>query len=103
MKKAGVQIIFCPAQWAYEEKAYNSKHKKKELLLLKSLISSRAFENLVFIGFCSPYRNQKDLICYSAIVSPHQIIKEIFDKEGLIVSDIKLSELTKFKKLYPGK
>jgi predicted amidohydrolase len=103
MKKLGVQILFCPAQWAYEEKAYTAEHKKRELLLLKSLISSRAFENLIFIGFCSPYRNQKELICYSSIVSPHQVIKEIFNKEGLIFSDIKLSEITKFKKLYPGK
>ncbi|MBU3906812.1 MAG: carbon-nitrogen hydrolase family protein [Nanoarchaeota archaeon] len=103
MKKAGAQIVFCPAQWAYEKKAYTKEHRKKELKLLKSLILSRAFENLFFVAFCSPYRDQKDLICYSAIVSQHEIIKEIFGKEGLIFSDIQLKKITKFKRIYPGK
>src|SRR3989344_1928261 len=28
MKNSGAQIIFCPAQWAYEETAHKSNHKK---------------------------------------------------------------------------
>ena len=104
MKKAGAQIVFCPAQWAYEEKAHEASHKKRELKLLKSIILSRAFENLLFIGFCSPYRReQKDLMSYSAIVSPHKILAEALDKEGIILADLKLSEISKFKRIYPGK
>jgi len=103
MKKAGAQIVFCPAQWAYEKKAYDKNHKKLELKLLKSLLRTRAFENLFFIAFCSPYRNQKDLICYSAVVSPHRIIKEIFDKEGVIFADLHIADIKKFERIYPGK
>ena len=103
MKKLGAQIIFCPAQWAYEEKAHDKDHKRRELKLLRSLILARAFENLSFVAFCSPYRHEEDLLCYSAITSPHRILKEIVDKEGLICSDINLSELGVFKKIYPGK
>ena len=103
MKKLGAQIIFCPAQWAYEEKAHDRDHKKRELKLLRSLILARAFENLSFVAFCSPYRNEKDLLCYSAVSSPHRILKEIIDKEGLIYADINLSEINTFKKIYPGK
>ncbi|MEK6820084.1 MAG: carbon-nitrogen hydrolase family protein [Nanoarchaeota archaeon] len=103
MKKLGAEIVFCPAQWAYEKKAYESEHKKRELKLLKSIITARAFENLFFVAFCSPFRNQKDMICYSAIASPHKILKEIFEKEGIIYADLNLSEIKKFKRIYPGK
>lgn len=103
MKESGADIIFCPSQWAYEEKAHNNSHSKRELELLKSIIMSRAFENLFFVGFCSPYRNEKELICYSAICSPHKIIKEIYNKEGLICANLPLKEIRVFEKIYPGK
>ncbi|MBS3143350.1 carbon-nitrogen hydrolase family protein [Candidatus Woesearchaeota archaeon] len=103
LKKSGAQIVFCPAQWAYEKKAYERDHKKNELKLLRSLINSRAFENLYFVAFCSPFRNQEDLLCYSAIASPHKMLKEILNKEGIIFADLDLNETKKLKKIYPGK
>jgi predicted amidohydrolase len=104
MKKSGAHIIFCPAQWAYEEKAHENKHNIRELDLLKSLLQSRAFENLSYLAFCSPCRtDQKDMICYSAIISPHKIMEEIHNEEGLIFSDLEMKDINKFKKLYPGK
>jgi len=103
MKDLGAQIVFCPSQWAYEVKAHDKSHQKRELELLKSIIRARAFENLFFVGFCSPLRDEKDLICYSAICSPHRIVKEIYDDEGIIYADLPLTEIKVFEKIYPGK
>ena len=103
MKKEGVQIVFNPAYWCYEDKAHVDDHKNRELALVKSLISTRAFENLFFFVYANPVVKRYDLISYSAIVSPHRILKEIKDKEGMIVQEINLKEIEKFSKLYPNK
>ncbi len=103
MRLAGAQIVFCPAKWAYEQKAHNKEHQKRELKLLKALIQARAFENLYFVAVCNPYQGQKDLVCYSAIACPHRILKEILNREGLLVAEVDLREIQKFRKLYPGK
>jgi predicted amidohydrolase len=103
MKKAGAEIIFCSAQWCYETKAHKEDPQKGELNLLKSIILSRAFENLNFVAVCNPVTEEKDLISYSAISSPHKILSEIKDKEGLITARLNLNEIKKFSKIYPGK
>ena len=101
MKKAGAQIVFCPAEWCYEEKAHDKQHKKREMEILRSLVKSRAFENLFFVALCNPLHDRKDLVSYSAIVSPHKILKESVDSEKLLISEINLKEIPKFKKIYP--
>jgi len=102
MKKSGAQIVFCPAQWAYEKKAHESQHKKREIEILRSLVLSRAFENGYFIALCNPVRKyESEQVSYSAIVSPHKVLKEISNKEGLIVSEINLKEIENYHKLYP--
>lgn len=103
MKKAGAEIVFCPARWCYEKDAYKDDHQLNELNLVKSLITSRAFENLYFVVFANPLLPWKDLISYSAIVSPHKIIKETQDREQLIHARINLREIKKLHKLYPNK
>ncbi len=103
MKKAGAQIIFNPSYWCYEDTVHEMDHKARELILVKSLIQSRAFENLVYVAYVSPLTKEKDLISYSAIVSPHKILKSILDKEGLILQTINLEELDDFENLYPNK
>jgi predicted amidohydrolase len=101
MKKKGAEIIFCPAEWGYEEKAYTRNHRKEELRLLKSLIRTRAFENLYFVALCNPVEAREEgVISYSAICSPHKILKDIFDKEGLLISKINLKEIKKFHNIY---
>jgi len=100
MKEKGAEIIFCPAQWCYEQKAYDKKHKEREIKLLKSLVTARAFENFYFVALCNPLIDRKDLISYSAIVSPHKIIKEIMDKETLMVAKLNLNEIKKVEKIY---
>lgn len=107
MKQKGAEIIFCPTSWKYELHAhhirkYQKKQQERERVTLKSLVMSRAFENLFFVNLCSPAKNkaEKDLISYSAICSPHKVLKEIKDKEGLIVSEIRLREIRKLEKLY---
>jgi len=103
MKKQGAQIVFNPSYWCYEDKAHPKDHKARELAVMKSLISSRAFENLLFVVYANPLTNDSDLISYSAIVAPHHILKDIKEKEGLIVQELDLSEIKKFSKLYPNK
>jgi len=107
MKNKGAEIIFCPTYWKYEARAhhptrYNEKHRKREFETLKSLVMTRAFENLFFVALCSPAKNkdEKDLIPYSAICTPHKVLKDIKDKEGLITEEIHLKEIGKLEKLY---
>jgi predicted amidohydrolase len=107
MKKKGAEIIFCPTAWKYELHAhharkYQKKTRERERITLSSLITARAFENLFFVALCNPAKNknEKDLVSYSAIASPHKILKEIKDKEGLITKEIRLSEIGKLEKLY---
>ena len=107
IRKKGVQVVFCPAQWMYELRGYHARKysdqlKRKEKILLKSLLSTRAFENLYFVALCNPILNSVDQVSYSAIASPHKILKEIYNKEGLIVSEINLGEIKKLRKLYPN-
>lgn len=102
MKKGGAQIVFCPSQWAYEQKAHKSEHKKREVELMRSMVLSRAFENGYFVAIVNPVREYEPIqVSYSAIVSPHKIIKEIIDKEGLIISEIDFKEIETYHKLYP--
>jgi predicted amidohydrolase len=103
MKKEGAQIVFNPSYWCYEDVVHKKDHKNREIALVKSLIKSRAFENLFFLAYANPIIKRDDLISYSAIVAPHHILKEIKDKEGMIVQEINLKELEKFRKLYPNK
>jgi len=103
MKKKGAEIVFCPAKWCYERTAHKMGHKKAELKLLKGMLRSRAFENLFFVALCNPVTSRTDLISYSAIAAPHTILKEILNKEGIIISKVNLKELKKFKKLYRKK
>jgi len=103
MKKAGAQIIFNPSYWCYEDIVHEQDHKARELILVKSLIQSRAFENLLYVAFVSPLTNEKDLISYSAIAAPHRILNSIKDKEGLIIQNINLKDIKRFERLYPNK
>jgi predicted amidohydrolase len=107
MKKRGAEIVFCPTYWKYEARAhhpmvYNEKHRKREFETLKSLIMTRAFENLFFVTLCNPAKNrdEPDLIPYSAICTPQKVLKDIKDKEGIITAEIKLNEIRKLEKLY---
>lgn len=103
MKQSGAEIIFCPSKWCYETVAHQRDPKKRELKLLKSLIISRAFENLVFMALINPVMDKKGLVSYSAIACTHHIITDILDKEGLITAKLNLKEIKKFSKIYPHK
>ena len=100
MKEAGAEIIFCPAQWCYEQKAYNEQNKAIEINLLKSLVTTRAFENTYFVAMCNPIQKRKDQVSYSAIVSPSKIIKETVDNQCLMTARINLSEIKRLETLY---
>jgi predicted amidohydrolase len=105
LKRKGAEIVFCPMYWAYELHAYHArkyeeKHRKKERATLKSLIMTRAFDNVFFLAACNPAKGEEDLVSYSTICSPHKILSEIKNKEGIICSKIDLSEIEKIHHLY---
>jgi predicted amidohydrolase len=100
IKKAGAEIVFCPAQWHHEEESYKKKYKIRDLKLLRSLVTTRAYENLYFVALCNPLTKRKDLVSYSAICSPHKMLREIVNKEGLITAQIDLEQIDKLHKLY---
>jgi predicted amidohydrolase len=103
MKEAGAEIVFCPSQWLYERKAYSNYGKEREINLLKSLVTARAFENLFYVAICNPLRDYKDLVSYSAIVSPTKVIKETIDKERLMTAKIDLEEIGRMEDLFGKK
>ncbi len=98
MVEKGAKIIFCPMYWCYDEWAHKNNHRKFEKKILESLILTRAYENLVYIIFCNPIDNEARLTSYTAIAEPHRIIKELFNKEGMIVSEIDLNYLSEMRK-----
>jgi predicted amidohydrolase len=101
MAKKQADIIFCPMYWCYDIWAHKKNHLIEEKKILESLILTRAYENLVYVAFCSPFvKTEKKLVPYSAIADPHKIIKEIFNKEGLILANLHVHELHKIRQRY---
>ena len=100
MMDNGAEIVFCPAQWWYEPKAHHEKQIEREEHILESLILARAFESLMFVALCNPVMDSKYQVPYSAIASPHKILKKIIGREGLITAKLNLNELKKFHKIY---
>jgi omega-amidase len=93
LKNKGAEIVFCPSLWNYESSFHEGKIIKKEKKILESLILSRAYENFFYVTICSPAKNSRYHVSYSAIASPSTIIKSLHEKEGLIVSKINLEKL----------
>ncbi len=101
MAKKRADIIFCPMYWCYDVWTHEKNHLVMEKKILESLILTRAYENLVYVVFCSPLmKNEKKLVSYSAIADPHKIIKEIFNKEGLIIANLNIPKLHKIRNRY---
>ncbi len=100
LKRMGAEIVFCPSQWWYMEEAHKEKPIEYEMKLLESMAMTRAFENLFYVAICNPVIDEKYQVSYSAISSPHKIVKKVINKEGLIVSKINLNEIKKLSKLY---
>lgn len=100
MRQKEAEIVFCPSQWNYDLPAHKSRHKQLEIQLLRSIILARAYENVFYVVICNPLVNSKTQVSYSAIASPHRIMKELIDKEGLITAKVDLKEIKKFRKFY---
>jgi predicted amidohydrolase len=101
MAKKGVDLVFCPMYWVYDEWAHKKDHLKHERKILESLILARAYENIVYVAFCNAYdSSDKTLVSYSAIAEPHKILGEIFAKEGLITATVDLNYLSMIRGKY---
>ena len=73
---------------------------RSRIKLLRSLLFTRAFENVYYVALCNPIVESKFQVSYSAIASPNKILKESINKEGLLVAEVNLKDLKKFRKLY---
>lgn len=101
MREKGAEIIFCPSQWWYDSEPHKNKHKKeREMVLLKSLILARAFENVCFVALCNPLVDSKYQVSYSAIASPLKILKESVNDEKLISVEVDRKEIKRLRKFY---
>lgn len=100
MRQKGADIVFCPSQWNYDLPSHKSRHKYREIQLLRSMVLARAHENVFYVALCNPLINSKTQVSYSAIASPHRILKELIGKEGLITVEVDLKEVKKFRKFY---
>lgn len=100
MKDMGAEIVFCPSQWWYDSKEHSEEHENRELEILKSLVLTRAYENVCFICLCNPIMDSKYQISYTAISSPTKILQELKEKEGLLIQDINLDEIKKIEKIH---
>lgn len=101
MRQKGAEIVFCPSQWNYDLQAHKNKHKYREIQLLRSMILARAHENVFYTALCNPLIScSKTQVSYSAIASPHRILKELTNKEELINVEVDLEEIKKFRKFY---
>lgn len=100
MRKRGAEIVFCPAQWNYDLPSHKSRHKYWETQLLRAMTLARAHENVFYVALCNPLMKAKTQVSYSAIASPHRILRELIDKEGLIATKVDLKEIRKLRKYY---
>jgi predicted amidohydrolase len=100
MKRKGAEIVFCPAMWNYDQISHAHSHKAKEITLLRAMTLARAHENIFYIALCNPLMSAKTQVSYSAIASPHSILKELINKEGIITAPVDLKEIRKFRKFY---
>ncbi len=100
LRSKGAEIVFCPAQWNYDEQSHDGRPKLSEAQLLKSMVLARAYENVLYVALCNPLLEEKTLVSYSAIASPHRIVKESMDQEGLLTAKVDLKKIKKFRKLY---
>ena len=99
--KQGAKLIFCPMFWEYDSWSHLQSPKKYEKRILKSLILTRAYENLSYFVFCNPYDPKTpSLTSYSAIAEPHKIISDIFDREGMIVGEVNMHYLDQMRRRY---
>ena len=100
MRKKGAEIVFCPAMWNYDLPSHDRDHKKREIELLRAMTLARAHENVFYVALCNPLMESKTQVSYSAIASPHRILKELIDKEGIITAQVNIAEIKRFRKYY---
>jgi predicted amidohydrolase len=100
MRKRGAEIVFCPAQWNFDLPSHKSRHKHWEIHLLRSMTLARAHENVFYVALCNPLIDSKTQVSYSAISSPHRILKELVGREGLITAEVDIKGIRKFRKFY---
>ena len=89
LAKEGARIIFCPVyEVDYEE----------DQEVFRRLPLVRAFENLAFIVWCDAFTDET--LSESYICHPLKFLKEIKNKEGMILAELNLDEVEPLRKYY---
>jgi predicted amidohydrolase len=68
MRKLGADIVFCPSQWHYDGPNHNKLNKKREIKILRSLVLSRAFENVFLNRYKKEWNNSYSQVYFSLIL-----------------------------------
>jgi predicted amidohydrolase len=101
MARKGAKVIFVPLMWYFERWAHERDHRERERQILRSMILTRASENLVYVVFSNVYDpTDRRMVAYSAISESQRIIKELVGKEGMIVADVDIGHLDRLRRMY---
>jgi predicted amidohydrolase len=90
LSKKGAQILFCPSYLLNDAKIGKD--------VLRSYPLTRAFENLSYFISCDAFTDE--VLCESYICSPHKILNQIKNKEGIIFSELDLKKIENFRQSY---
>lgn len=109
MARAGVETVFCPSYWRYEDAGIGIKYdKNSEIKLIDSICTARAFENEIIFVYSSAASRQKTegtvdtLAGHSQIAVPFRgcIKKMNNNKEGMFVQEVNTDILNDAEKVY---
>lgn len=109
MAKRGVQIVFCPSYWTFEDASIGLKYdKKSDIKLVDSLCVACAFENEIILVYCNPSGNlvlpkfKGKLLGHSQITVPFKgAIKKLeHNQEEMFIQEVDTKILIDAEKAY---
>lgn len=89
LSKQGAYIIFCPSY------VFNY---KRELESYEKIPFVRAFENSSYIIYVDAYTPKT--VKYSCICSPSKVLKQIRNREGMIIAKLDMGRIKKLRRYY---
>lgn len=109
MVKKGVNLVFCPSYWTFEDASVGLKYdKNSEVKLVDSLCVSRAFENEIIMVYCNAAGNlilpkfKGKLLGHSQITVPFKgVLKKLeHNREKMFIQEVDTFLLKDAEKAY---
>lgn len=109
MMQKGVELIFCPSYWRFEDAGIGLKHdKNSEIKLIDSICTARAFENEIIFVYCSAagremIGNSLDTLTgHSQIALPFKgcVRKFEHNREAMFIQEVDTDILKDSEKVY---